>query len=420
MTPHVRVLSHGAERSGPPIHLARLLSAWHTAPPPFTVSVDVARGGPLVAEFARFADVRVARLDGAAPARRAARRLDRIDRSGRSGDRLRAAARRHHLAQGSRSARGAPATERRLTRRSPSTGREPCLVVVNGATAPTAELLADIPAAIPAAMIAHELSTGWCHNIDESDRRLFLERCSAFLAVSDAVRSFLIELGVSPSAITVIRGPVNHAATPVLRAPPSGPGWRIIGVGMTDWRKAPIDWLRVVARVAATAGHRDGAADWFGGVRPGPAVGEDAWSLEVQRRRLGLSSLVTFHGEVAEPWSTVDPTLTPTVFVSSAVEDAAPLVVYEAAAAGIPVVTFDGGGAAEFVRIADAGIVCGYPDVDAAGDAVAELVGDPERLTALGHNGMVFAHRELRAEHTAARISEWLISLLDAHAERST
>jgi hypothetical protein len=80
--------------------------------------------------------------------------------------------------------------------------RSPAVTVVNGATAPTARLLMALDPPGEVVLIAHELSTGWFHNIDADARARLLE-ADRFLAVSRCVERFLIEdLGVAPDRIS--------------------------------------------------------------------------------------------------------------------------------------------------------------------------------------------------------------------------
>lgn len=67
----------------------------------------------------------------------------------------------------------------------------------------------------------------------------------------------------------------------------------------------------------------------------------------------------------------------------------------EAAALGVPIVTFDNGGAPELVA-KGCGVVVPYLDVEGMAEAIVALVGDPDRRHALGERG----REVVLAEHT--------------------
>lgn len=70
------------------------------------------------------------------------------------------------------------------------------------------------------------------------------------------------------------------------------------------------------------------------------------------------------------------------------------IVLLEAAAAGLPVVAGDSGGAPETVREGTTGHVVGGRDLDALASALSGLLGDPERAAAMGAAGRDWMRRE--------------------------
>ena len=381
--PTVRFLVHGAERSGPPIYVLRLLRAWQLVDPGFRTEVVLARPGPLAAEIAALAPTRTARLDRRSPDQLAAQGLRAVG------------------------ARRAAEESTRWSTRLRIGRTMPALTVVNGATAPTAALLRAAPGG-PTAMVAHELSTGWEANISAADRLLLLRRCQRFLAVSRAVRDHLIDaLGVPEHRITVVPPPVDVDDTgPVTPRPRSDGAIVVGGGGVTDWRKAPHLWLPVAAEVGRLAPGLPMRFVWFGG---DPADRGRGWPLLHDVRHLGLEDRVEFLGAVDDPDRVLGGL---DLFVSTAREDAAPLVCAEAAGAGVPVLTFDTGGAAELVGDGRCGSTIPYPRVDELARAVVDLARSPDRRRQLGSRGAAFV-RDHRASPVIGRqVGEWVMGAM--------
>lgn len=378
----MRLLLHGSERSGPPIYVTRLLQEWGKAPRAFDPEVVIARPGPLTAEIERRATTRVARLDRRSPER--------------SGERLLRSARLPGLAQQLLHA----AVRQRVGR------SEPSLTVVNGATAPTVELLLALDPSGPVVTIAHELSTGWFANLGRREREVLLERSVAFLAVSRSVRDFLREsIGIDPGSISVVPPPVavDCAASDAMTRPESGRSESVVaGMGVTDWRKAPEVWLRIAATVRRLPGCEDLRFVWAGGDQPGSPA---AWSLEHEVNHLDLGGVVTFLGAVEEPWRHLGGA---TVMVSTAREDAYPLACAESIARGVPVAGFDIDGVGEMVRDSGCGTVVSYGDECALADAVAQLVTDPCLRSSMSQSGRVWARHTVAAPLVASRVGSWI------------
>lgn len=361
--------------------MLRLVQHWRLHPAPFELEVVVARPGPLVRQLAAASETSVARLDRRSPERVGAQLLEWV-----------------HLPRAGRALMGTAVRSR--------VGRDqPDLTVVNGATAPTVELLRALAPSGTVVTIAHELSTGWFANLRPSDRTLLRSRTSAYLAVSESVRSFLIdELEVAPEMVTVVPPPVDAAALEAVRADPdpAGPAL-VVGSGVTDWRKAPELWLRVAALVRRHPGHDHVRFAWAGGEAQGsPAF----WPLEHEMAHLDLRGSVEFLGTVEDPWRALRGA---SVMVSTAREDAYPLACAEAIASGVPVVGFDVDGVGEMVRASGCGIVVPYPDEPALADAVVQVLGDQASRARMAEGGRQFAERELDVPVVAPRVAAWIM-----------
>ncbi|MFZ4433452.1 MAG: glycosyltransferase family 4 protein [Microthrixaceae bacterium] len=354
------------------------MRAWRTNDPGFDTEVVIGRNGPLAPEYAALGELRTAGLERRSPEQLTARGLDALGLAS-LGRRVRAAATRLRVAD-----------------------RPTDLVVVNGATAAGVELLRTTQQA-PTALIAHELSTGWMANLSTADRRLLLARTTAYLAVSEAVRSYLVEhQGVDPATVQVTPPPVDVAFVPPDRSSRNGDRCVVVGGGVADWRKAPELFVTVAHHCREQAPEIDWAFRWFGG---GTGTDPAAWPLQVEVERLGLASNVTFTG----PLEDVGPELAGgDVFLLTAKEDAAPLVAAEAAGAGLPIVTFNSGGVEELVRDGRCGEIVAYPDVSGLAAAVVALARDPERRRRLGESGAAFVADERRSDVVADRVAAWI------------
>ncbi|HEY2762616.1 MAG TPA: glycosyltransferase family 4 protein [Pseudonocardiaceae bacterium] len=84
------------------------------------------------------------------------------------------------------------------------------------------------------------------------------------------------------------------------------------------------------------------------------------------------------------------------------------LVFLEAAAAGLPVVAGQSGGAAETVRPGETGEVVNGRDVAAVARAIAELLADPDRAAAMGRSGRSWMQHDWNWTCRARRLLGWL------------
>jgi len=360
-------LAHGAERTGPPIYLLRILEglARHPEIEPRVVLLE---GGPLLADFEALAPTTVVAPGALTGARRAAAAgLSRVGAS-------RAAA---SVAAG---------------RSTPSGPEDPDVVVVN--TAGSIRALAALPRA-PRRLVSHvhELATGLDYWLAPELLRSVLEDSDEIWVVADAVGDALVrDHGVAPERLRTHRGVVPSDAfdplDPSERARHRadlgvGPDAVLVGAsGTLDWRKAPDLLLEVSERVFA-ATSTEVHVVWIGGDAATP------WGQLL--RSAGRPGRVHHAAEQDRPdrwFGALD------LFVLPSREDAYPLVCLEAAAAGVPILTFDSGGAAEL--IADGGgEVVGFPDAGALAAAIiryAEDAGLRDRAGAVA--------RDAAARHT--------------------
>lgn len=109
--------------------------------------------------------------------------------------------------------------------------------------------------------------------------------------------------------------------------------------------------------------------------------GPDRAALEAQRDRLGLSDRVTLPGITHQPGEWIAQS---DMFVLSSRFEGWGIVVGEAMAGGLPVISFDcPWGPAEMIEQGRSGVLVPNGDVPALGDAMAALCRDPARRDAL-------------------------------------
>lgn len=353
----VRVLhvGHDASRTGAPTVLRSLLAWARDHDEGVEPSVLLLRGGPLVEDLTALAPTRVA-----GPARSLV------------------------------PAGGAPVAWA-------GSGRRADVVVAN--------TLAALPAAAAAAgrragLVAH------VHELDGVAGRILgpdglgaslRSRVDRWVAVGPAVATMLVDRLAVPAERVVVVDAFVDLPTPGAPTRPSGlaAGPLVVGVGEAGPRKGTDVFLDVVgtvldhpsAPVAAWLGGTDGTAGWA-------EAGIDVAPLPADRvvvRATAPDVLAVVAGAA--------------VLLAPAREDPFPLAVLEAAALDIPVVAFDGGGAAAALRAADqADAVVAAGDGLALCRALTALLDDPaaagERGRALGR----WVRTTHLTEHLAPRV----------------
>jgi len=140
---------------------------------------------------------------------------------------------------------------------------------------------------------------------------------------------------------------------------------------------------------------------WAGGDADGPTRG----GLLLDARRLGLGDRIRFVGPLEHPaelFAAMD------VFALTSREDPFPLVMLEAAAAGVPLVCFAGGGGAPEFTHPDAGRVAAYLDVAGMATAISDLL---EREDERQRMGQIAADR-VRKRHTVDQAGPVLMDVI--------
>lgn len=229
-----------------------------------------------------------------------------------------------------------------------------------------------------------------------------------FIACSHAVTNELERRGISRSAITHCPEPIvahdcltgfdRDAFRLGLGIPPGA--FLVGGSGTRDWRKGVDLFVQLAARFRKRSPEVDARFIWIGG---SGAPGVTA-QLQYDAAGLDVDDIVTFVPHIAEPqghFAALD------VLAMTSREDPYPLVCVESALAGIPLVTFESGGAAELAR-SGAGEVVGYADIDAMADRIAALAHDEIRRAKLGATA-----RERGLDHDIELLAPRLVDVID-------
>jgi glycosyltransferase involved in cell wall biosynthesis len=342
--PHLLVVGHDASRSGAPIQ-ARTLLRWLAATETADIATLLLAPGPLVDDFAALGPTRVTPL---APllARPAVTRLSTSRWLGSAG----AAVGRLH--QG-------PAD----------------LVLAN--------TLAALPAAVavrgsrPVACWVHELDGVADRVLDADARHRLVGSVDRWVTAGARVAEMLVSRwGIDANRVQALQPFLE--AMPAAAYPPAGTGRapRVLGVGSMVPRKGVDAFVATMAVLARH--HPEVQSTWVGGDL-GTAY---ATQIRSDIAAAGLSTRIRLVSAVED----LDPYWSETAVVLHAPrEDPAPLVVIEAAARGLPIVTWDTGGAADLL------IGAGHPELVApAGDViglarrVSRLLVDPAEQHRVG------------------------------------
>ncbi|MBX3285733.1 MAG: glycosyltransferase family 4 protein [Actinobacteria bacterium] len=364
--PHVVILGHAADRTGPPIYLLQLLRALDRRH--LRITVVLLRGGELLGPLQELAEVRVVG--------------EPVDATIASPTRLaeepaRVAARRAQLAD--------------LV--------DLDLVVVN--TAWSIHALPWLPAGPhPVVSVVHELGAGVGDLLAPEPLALLLDS-DRFVAGCRAVVAMLVdEHGVAPERLDLIPYGVEVGAAEVvpahrgvLGADPSS--FLVVAAAVADRRKSPDLFVHLAATARRRRPDIAWAFRWIG------AEWDDARLADAHADRalLDATELVRFvpPTPLLREWLAAGD-----VFVLPSREDAFPLAAVEAALAGVPILCFRSGGIGDLVGD-DAGAMVPFPDLEAMATWLIRWHDDPARRGAAGAAGRVRAreHHDVRSHAEA-------------------
>ncbi|HRW36494.1 MAG: glycosyltransferase family 4 protein [Acidimicrobiales bacterium] len=367
--PHVVILGHAADRTGPPVYLLQLLRNLDLRG--LRVTIVLLRGGELLPELQELAEVRV--VGEPADVHRASPTL-------LAGEPGRVLARRAQLAD----------------------LHDLALVVVN--TAWSIHSLPWLPEPAPrVVVIVHELTAGVA-DILEPEPLATLLASQRFIAGCAAVERMLVEeLEVARDRVEVIPygvelGPAEAPLIPRRQLLASDGAFVVVAAAVPDRRKGP----DLFVHLAATARRRRPDIRWafrWIGADEADARLHDAL---VDRALLDADDLVRFLPPTPELRATL---ASADAFVLPSRQDAFPLAAVEAALAGLPLLCFDSGGIGALVE-PGAGALVPYPDLDAMATQLATWHDDPAQRGALGATGRDRARRHHDVAVHAARFDE--------------
>jgi glycosyltransferase involved in cell wall biosynthesis len=224
-------------------------------------------------------------------------------------------------------------------------------------------------------------------------------RAHTVVAVSDLIRQRLLNVGIPASKIEVIGNGVDldeFAPGPAEREALDLPEGVPLGLFVGDLR-SPIKNLEAVLRgIKETPSVHVAVAGSLKG-SPYPALAE----------RLGVSARVHFLGfcdEVAELMRAAD------FLVLPSRQDAFSLVVLEALACGLPVITARTVGASALLQRGGGYVMDGPDDMDTLVGAMQALAGSAERRERMGRAARVVAE-----EHSWAKMAERYLDVFEDH-----
>lgn len=226
-------------------------------------------------------------------------------------------------------------------------------------------------------------------------------RFERIVAISAAIRSMLIDTGVDPRRIELIRSAVDvdrfargWSREAFCSAFGVAPEARLVACAAQLIRRKGQRYLLEAA--ASLADAYPGLQVFLFGAGP------DEQKLRARARDLGLGNVLRFEGfrdDLDDFLGVFD------VIAHPALAEGLGVIALKAAAAGVPVVAFDAGGLPEVVRHDRTGLLVPPGDSAALADALAAILDDSDRR-----------ERYARSARELARCEFTIEAMVDAHA----
>lgn len=254
-----------------------------------------------------------------------------------------------------------------------------------------------------------------------------LRRCDRVIAISESIKSFLVERGVEAAKIEVIHNaidvgavesqarrqcPAAAALTAEIALPPAdgaAAATRPPVVGVVG-RLAPVKNYSLFLEAARLVLREEKAA--FVLVGEGPDKGR----LERQAADLGIAGRVRFAGWVANPYPLL---AAMDVVVLTSNWEGFGLVLLEAMALERPVVATAVGAVREIVRDGETGLLAPAGDAEAIAASVLRLLRDPALRRSLGARGKQVAGTEFSLTAMREKVERVYRSALERRAVRA-
>ncbi len=259
----------------------------------------------------------------------------------------------------------------------------------------------------------------WLHElgyiVQSFSERKFIELSDdidQFIIVSQAVESMLRQFGIKKKTHLVYDFSkadlkVNENIETVkneLGIPPNA--FVVLGSGTIEWRKGVDLFLQIASRIIRQ--NEDVYFVWVGGKSSHSDLEYN--QIQYDFRRLGLADRLIFTGIQKNPhriFSTMN------LFALTSREDAFPLVCFEAASLGKPIICFEGaGGIPEFVE-QDAGAVVKYGDINAFCEKIIYFYSHRQELLRAGQTARKKVNSSFSAEKSCQKIDRVLAEFLD-------
>ncbi len=259
----------------------------------------------------------------------------------------------------------------------------------------------------------HELEQSFDRTIGDAAWQLLSPRVDHFISCAEVVTDMLVQKGIDADRIILHHGFIERPQVDPLRVdqvrgelgiPPHA--FVVGGMGRPDWRKAPEVFARVASALARLAPQHPIHFVWIGG----PMESSPAWQLIHDFESVGLHGRFHLTGEIDDA---VDVIASLDAFALTSREDAYPLAVLEAAALGVPVVSFDNGGITEFSAAGDEPLaaVVPYLDVHAMAEELERLLAEPGHSEAMSRRAREYVLANRLVEHGAPALFQTLASI---------
>lgn len=273
------------------------------------------------------------------------------------------------------------------------------------------------PLRLPIICHVHEMSRFVARNVSAAQLSCLIDSVSRWIAVSTPVSEMIVTHGVHRNEITVVP-PSVELPEPLLKderaelrscyLEVSKTAKIVAGCGLPTWTKGPELFLQLALRLKQLQQNQPEPiiAVWIGADRRHPdtiAMQEDAYQMNLNDN----VRILDFLPNAARLLGAAD------VVVSTSREDANPLVILEAAAAGRPVVCFEGAGGANDVVRAGGGLMAPYLDVEKMASAVCQLAGDAGRSEDLGRAGRRYVATRATTAVTTPEIARVITEALE-------